>query len=215
MSTALARPAGCPLEAPAIRPLPCPPSLLLTLGVAGTTRRRRDGPRGSPAGCGCHKTAGSGATGQVSYAPESGLRRDRTPRLVGGGRGERQGALALAVLSRHAGLCPWPYLPWRRPRSPHSCPGPEAHGSGWATSRRPRKLWAVLPRGAALSAKQESLCLPPAPNPAHPSGPVGFGRATEGLLCFVLEYPAAEGFQQAPCGEEPSTISRLPHVRWG
>lgn len=172
MGVALAPPEGCLPEAPASHPPPCPRPLLLTLDVAGTTRPHRDAHHGNPAGCGCYKTAGSGATGQVPYAPGNGWRRDRMPRLVGEGRRQkgRQGARALALLSCCPSLHPWTYLLWRRPRSLHSCPGQEAHGSGWATSQRPRTLWAAPPLGPELSAKQKSLRLPPASAPVYPSG---------------------------------------------
>lgn len=219
MRTARAPPAGCLPEAPASHPPPCRRPLPLTLDVAGTTRHRRDARHGSPAGCGCYKTAGSGATGRATYAPGNGLRLDRMPRLVEGGRQKGcQGAQALALPSCCPGLRPRTYLRSRRPRSPHSCPGQEARGPGWATSQRPRTLWAAPPLGPALSVKQGSLRLPLPGSTLQ--GPVGIGGPprVQGLLWFHLEHSCCGGIPAVSTsaqGEDPDTIRGLLGVRWG
>lgn len=199
-SMARALPAGCLPEAPASRPFPCPHPLQLTLDVAGTTRHRRDAPRGSPAGCGCHKTAGSGATGQVSYGPENGLRRDRTPRLVGGGR--------RAV----RGLRPWPSFR----AAPASALGRTCCGEGpgactVALVQRLMDQVGPLLRGLegcgqhlpgaqhCLQSKSQSICLLPLPWPTL-QGPVALKgpRESRAFCGLFLSIPAAEGFRQSP-----------------
>lgn len=73
-----------PLIPPQHRGSLCPPHPVpspLTLACGGTTRRRPADPRCSPAGCGCRRTGGFGATGRASCVPWSGWRCDPRRRL--------------------------------------------------------------------------------------------------------------------------------------
>lgn len=129
-----------------------PPPRAHTLGAAGTTKRHRDAHLGSPAGGGYHRTAGSEVKGWVSCVPKNGWRRGQRRQLVGKAESAVR-SQALALLSGGSS-CPWTHLLWRKPRNLHNCPGPVAHGSGWATSWKPQRQWVALPLGPAQSAKE-------------------------------------------------------------
>lgn len=133
-------------------PLPSPNPCARTLGAAGTTKRHRDAHLGSHAGGGYHRTAGSAVIGWVSCVPKNGWRLCQRRRLVGKAESAVR-SQAVALLSGGSS-CPWTHLLWRKPRNLHNCPGPEAHGSGWATSPKPRRQWVALPLGPAPSVKQ-------------------------------------------------------------
>lgn len=130
-----------------------PQPLSRTLGAAGTTKHHRDAHLGSPSGGGYHRTGGSAVTGWVSCVPENEWQPGQMRQLASG-EGRKGCQRPAVVLLNGASSCPWTYLLWRKPRSLHSCPGPVAHGSGWATSQKPQRQWVALPLGPAPSVKQ-------------------------------------------------------------
>lgn len=114
----------------------------------------------------------------------------RSDATAGGSRGAIRGqAVAHLPLGQP---CPQTHLPWRRPRSLRSCPGPAARGSDWATSWRPQRPWAAPPLGLAPSARQRWPCLPPALAWAAPREHFGVGGPprVQGLPQLEPEPPA-------------------------
>lgn len=112
--------------------------------------------------------------------------------------------------------CPWTHLLWRKPRTPHSCPGPEARGSCWATSRRPQRPQAAPLQDPVRSARQRSHPMPSG-LPLRGQSEVGPGALLllrePGSLLYGLECDSHAPHGACPdAGRGQAGVSLLPTV---